>query len=385
MRAMTFSDHTDRLSPANPHAEPTAPPEFPRPAQPGDLTPTLKMLLAGQTLSADQAAAAFEAMMSGQSHHGEMGALLALLATRTPTADEILGAARVMRRHVDRVPTVCPPESLLDTAGTGGAPKTFNVSTAAAIIAAAVMRAHKPVHAVSTAPGAVAKHGNRSRTGRGSAEVLRQLGVNIDADRAVQAKCLDEVGVCFCFAIHHHPATRHVMPVRLALGFPTIFNLLGPLTNPAGARRQLMGVYDKRFLRPIAEALRDLGAIRAMVVHSRDGLDELSIAAPTYAVSVERDQVREMMIDPRELGLANAPLEAVTAKDLEHAGRMILDVLTGADRGPARDMALLNAAAAILVAGWADSLVDGLARAAEAVDSGAAHHTLQQLARVSQG
>ena len=158
-------------------------------------------------LSVDQTNAAFEAMMTGRVHHGEIGALLALLATRTPTPEEILGAARVMRAHVDTLETAIDADSIVDTAGTGGAPKTFNVSTAAAVIAAA-----------DGAP--VAKHGNRSRTGRGSAEVLRHLGVNVDAGRDVQRACLEEAGVCFCFAIHHHPATKHVMPVRLALGKP---------------------------------------------------------------------------------------------------------------------------------------------------------------------
>src|SRR5687767_13606112 len=178
----------------NPASETTiaaaGPPEFERGARPGDLTPALRLLLSGCTLSAEQTAATFEAMMTGQSHPGEVGAFLALLATRTPTSDEILGAARVMRRHVDPVPPCgCDPAEILDTAGTGGAPKTFNVSTAAAIIAAA-------------AGVKIAKHGNRSRTGRGSAEVLKALGVNVDAGRATQARCLKEAGICFCFAVH---------------------------------------------------------------------------------------------------------------------------------------------------------------------------------------
>lgn len=355
----------------NPNATPGAPPEFPRAAVAADLAPTLKLLLAGRTLTAEQAAEAFEAMMTGKVHHGEMGALLALLATRTPTADEILGAARVMRSHVDRVRASCSPDDLVDTAGTGGAPKTFNVSTAAAIVAAA-------------AGAKVAKHGNRSRTGRGSAETLHQLGVNVDADRDTQARCMDEVGVCFCFAIHHHPATKHVMPVRLALGFPTIFNLLGPLTNPAGARRQLMGVYDARFLRPIAEALASLGAIRAMVVHSEDGLDELSIAMPTRVVHVEGGEIREETVSPDDAGLERASLDAVTARDLEHAAAMIRDVLDGRDNGPALAMTLLNAAATLVVAGRATSLREGVQQAREAIRSGAAARTLELLAACSQ-
>lgn len=351
---------------------PPSPPEFRQPPRPGDLTAVLRILLTGQSLTAEQAAAAFETMMSGTAHHGEIGALLALLATRTPSSQEILGAARVMRAHVDRIECSIDPANLVDTAGTGGAPKTFNVSTTAAIVAAAC--------------GArVAKHGNRSRTGRGSAEVLATLGVNIDAGREAQRRCLEQAGVCFCFSVHHHPATRHVMPVRQSLGFPTIFNLLGPLTNPAGAGRQVMGVYDKRFLRPIAEALRDLGTIRAIVVHSDDGLDEFSIAAPSNVIHVERGGLREEHIDPTALGLKPAPLAAVTARDLDHAAMMIRGVLDGGDRGPARDMTLLNAAATLLVAGKADSMRDGVAVAAAAVDRGAAGATLQRLVELSRG
>jgi anthranilate phosphoribosyltransferase len=349
------------------------PPEFARPQRPGDLTPALQILLTGRTLTADQSAAAFEAMMTGQSHHGEIGALLALLATRIPTSQEILGAARVMRKHVDRIECALgtDPDEIVDTAGTGGAPKTFNVSTAAAIIAAG-------------AGVKVAKHGNRSRTGRGSAEVLKALGVNVDADRAAQARCLHEAGICFCFAIHHHPATRHVMPVRQALGFPTIFNLLGPLTNPAGARRQLMGVYDRRFLQPIAEALRDLGALQALVIHSNDGLDEFSLSASTNVLHVHDGKVTEEVVSPKQLGLTMAPREAVTARDLDHAGRMIRDVLEGKDQGAPRDMAVLNAAAAVFVAGRAATLQQGVALAANAVDSGAARQALERLAAASQ-
>ena len=346
------------------------PSEFARPARPGDLTPALQLLLAGHTLSASQAATAFEAMMTGQSHHGEVGALLALLATRTPTAEEILGAARVMRKHVDRVCCSIAADEIVDTAGTGGAPKTFNVSTVAAIIAAA-------------AGAKVAKHGNRSRTGRGSAEVLKKLGVNIDADRTVQARCLEQIGVCFCFAIHHHPATRHVMPVRQALGFPTIFNLLGPLTNPAGARRQLMGVFNWKFLQPIAEALRDLGAIRAMVIHSNDGLDEFSLSASTNVFHVRDGKVSEEVVSPRQLGLTMTSRDELVAQDLDDAARMIRDVLEG-KAGPAREMALLNAAAAIYVADKAGSMQEGLEHAVRAIDSGAARQTLQNLAKTSQ-
>lgn len=344
---------------------PAGPSEFAREAD-ADLSPVLKHLLSGRTLGAEETAEAFEAMMTGRVHHGEMGALLALLATRTPTSDEILGAARIMRRHVDRLESSIAPEDLTDTAGTGGAPKTWNVSTAAAIIAAG-------------AGATVAKHGNRSRTGRGSAEVLRQLGVDVDAGRVAQRRCLEEAGVCFCFAIHHHPATRHVMPVRLALGFPTIFNLLGPLTNPADARRQIMGVYDDRFVTPIAEALRDLGALRAVVMHSRDGLDEFSISAPTRFVIVDDGGLREDEVDPTGLGLSLAPRESVQARDLEHAAAMVRDVVEARAEAPVRDMALINAAATLFAAGIATTMAEGIEAARASIDSGAARERLEQL------
>ncbi|MFK7959253.1 MAG: anthranilate phosphoribosyltransferase [Phycisphaerales bacterium] len=353
----------------NPHADAGAPAEFSRRVD-ADLTPLLKHLLAGGTLSAEQTTAAFEAMMTGLVHHGEIGAFLALLATRTPTPDEILGAARVMRAHVDRVPTSIDPAELVDTAGTGGAPKTFNVSTASAIVAAA-------------AGAKLAKHGNRSRTGRGSAEVLIQLGVNVEASREVQQRCLEACGVCFCFAPHHHPATRHVMPVRMAVGFPTLFNLLGPLTNPAGARRQVMGVYDRRFVRPIADALAGLDAVRAMVVHGADGLDEISISAPTHVALVDRGHVREATIEPREYGIELRPREEVIARDLDHAAEMVRGVVDGSMTGAPRDMTLLATAATLLIADRVSSFEEGLGLAAETIRGGHAARTLAELAELS--
>ena len=334
------------------------------------LTPTLRILLSRGDLTADETRDAFSAMMSGEVSHAEMGALLGMLALRVPTPEELLGAALVMRAHVARVPTTSDPETLVDTCGTGGAPKTFNVSTTAAIVAAAC-------------GVKVAKHGNRSRTGRGSAELLKALGVNVDADLATEARCIDQAGLCFCFAIHHHPATKHVMPVRLALGVPTIFNLLGPLTNPAGAKRQVLGVYDQHFLEPMALALRALGSTRAMVVHSEDGLDELSISAPTEIVHVIQGELHVEKITPEDVGLKRAPIEHVVARDLAHATELVRDILSGKEQGAARDMTLLNAAAALRVAGIAADWREAVDLSRSALDSGKAREKLDALISTS--
>lgn len=348
------------------------PAEFAKPTRPGDLTPFIKQLMRGGALSEAEARAAFQELATGESHHAEAGAFLALLATRLPTVDEIVGAAGVMRAHVARVPTATDPMRIVDTAGTGGAPKTFNVSTLAAIVAA-------------SAGAKVAKHGNRSRTGRGSAEVMEALGVNVNATPEVQARCLDEAGICFSFAIHHHPAAKHMMPVRKALGFPTLFNLLGPLTNPAGARRQIMGVYARHFVRPIAEALVRLGSVHALVFHSDDGLDEISVGAPTQIAEVRDGKVYEWMIDPRRLGLEHADPAALAPGGLDDAVRVFEGVLSGAERGPRRAMVVVNAAAALYAGGVAASIDDGLGMAAESIDFGRAMETLEALRVKSRG
>ena len=345
-------------------------PEFPRPSIEGDLTPYIRELVAGRTLGFGEAQAAFASLMLGASHPAEMGAMLALMATRIPTVDELAGAAAAMRAHVDRVETGVPAEDLLDTAGTGGTAKLFNVSTGAAIVAAA-------------AGAKVAKHGNRSRTGRGSAEVLKELGVDVDAGRDVQRRCMDEAGICFCFAIHHHPATRHVMPVRRALGIPTIFNLLGPLTNPAGARRQVIGTYAPQFVRPMADALARLGTVRALVLHGMDGLDECSVTAPTMVAEVNGTQVTERQVTAAEFGIEPAPHSALAARDLPEAARILQGLLSGTERGPMRGMLLINAAMAIVAAGRADDLRAGIETARAAIDGGAAARTLERLRTAS--
>lgn len=338
-----------------------------------DVRDLLKQLLEGRTLSEQTTSELFESMFAGELDEPQIAGVLTLMQQRGVTPEELHGAAIVMRRHVTPVPI---PESgtpvVIDTCGTGGAPKTFNVSTAAALVVA------------GAAPGKVwvAKHGNRSRTGRGSAELLTRLGVNVDAPPETQASCLEEAGVCFCFAIHHHPAAKHAAGVRRSLAFPTIFNLLGPLTNPARASRQLIGIYDERLVKLMGETLARLGSERASVVHSFDGLDEVSLSDRTHVARVEGGSVSREVIDPKSVGIDLVALSEVQAEDLDEAVSMIEHVLEG-EPGPAREMVAINAGAALEVAGAAASLAEGLAMAREAIDSGAATHALRTLANVS--
>ena len=337
----------------------------------------LAELVAGRRLSVDGADTAFEAIFSGEADEAQIAAMLAMIQARGPCVDEVVGAARAMRRHVLRVPAKST-EGLIDTCGTGGAPKTFNISTAAAFVAAgAEPPAGRP-------RARVAKHGNRSRTGRGSAEVLEQLGVNVAASVDVQARCLDEAGCCFSFAIHHHPATKHAVAPRKSLGFPTLFNLLGPLTNPAGARRQLVGVYAPGLVELEAGALAALGAERAVVVHGSDGLDEITTTGPTIVAHVENGSIRTGTIDPEALGIAPASLDDLRATTLEEAADAVRSILAG-ESGAKRDITELNAAAALLVAGTVDVLEEGLTLARISIDSGAAQAALDRLIETSRG
>ena len=346
---------------------------------PIDLAPVFRSLLSGEALSAECSEQVFLSLLSGHFDEAQIGALLALIQTIPPNADTLTGAARAMRAHVERVPyTPKPGEVLLDTCGTGGAPKSFNVSTAAAIVAASVT----PPPESGVTRIVVAKHGNRSRTGRGSAEVLQTLGVHVDATPEQQARCLEEAGVCFCFAIHHHPAMKHAIGPRRSLGFPTIFNALGPLTNPAGADRQLIGVYDNTLVEPMAQTLANLGATRAMVVHSEDGLDELSTTAPTRVMQVRDGQLREERIDSADLGLPRATLEQLQASSVEHSADIIRDIYAG-NPSPYRDMVTLSAGGALVVAGACDTIPDGIKLASEAIDSGKTNATLDGLIEVS--
>ncbi len=344
-----------------------------------DIQAPLAALSRGESLDESASEQVFDALLEGRLDPPQIGALLGILQARGVTADELTGAARVMRAKVGRVPYTAPPGTVvIDTCGTGGAPKTFNVSTAAALVVAGVQpRSESGVNRV-----VVAKHGNRSRTGRGSAEVLARLGVHIDASPETQARCLEQAGVCFCFAIHHHPAMRHAAPVRRSLGFPTVFNLLGPLTNPCGADRQLIGVYASDFVPLVTETLRRLGATHAIVAHSDDGLDELTVTAPTTLGIVRSGAVSTERIEPGSLGLRTASIEAIRARDEGHAADMIRAILAG-EEGPAADMVLLTAAAALVVAGAAGSIREGIGLSRDAVESGRAASALETLARVS--
>jgi anthranilate phosphoribosyltransferase len=335
----------------------------------------LHTLVAGTPLSPQQAAFFFDELLAGRLDPAQIGAALAMIQQRGASIDELVAGAHAMRAHVTPVHSDPSWGVTIDTCGTGGAPKTFNVSTIAAIVAAGI----------APAPGRprvlVAKHGNTSRTGRGSAELLEALGVNVHATPEQQSACLRDAGVCFCFAVHHHPAARHAAPVRRALGIPTIFNLLGPLTNPARATRQLLGVYDPVCAEKVAHALHVLGCERAMVLHSEDGLDELTTTADTHVWDVGDTGVtrrRVTLAEVSAMGLPRAVLTDLQARDLAHAVEIARSILRG-DRSPARDMVLLSAGAAAFVAGAAGSLPDGVAAAADAVDSGRATTALTRL------
>jgi anthranilate phosphoribosyltransferase len=306
-------------------------------------------------------------IMGGNASEAQTAGVLIALRTKGETVEELVGLARTMRalaRPVEVEASV--RERLIDTAGTGGGRPTFNVSTTAALIAAG-------------AGCPVAKHGNRSATGlSGSADVLEALGVRIDVEPAAVARCIVDVGFGFMFAPAHHGATRWVVPVRKELGVRTIFNFLGPLTNPAGALRQLIGVSDRAFLEPLAGALARLGARKALVVSSADGLDEMSTSGSTHVVEVDGPRLRTYEVTPEEVGLPRADPGAlgggVPAENAETTRRILAGEL-----GPRRDLAVLNAGAAIYVAGRADTLAEGVRGAEAAVDSGAANAVLERL------
>jgi anthranilate phosphoribosyltransferase len=327
-------------------------------------------LLDGHDLTQESARDVMRSIMAGEATPGQIGAFLVALRLKGETADEIAGCAEAMREHV----LVVRPErtDLVDTAGTGGdGAGTFNISTAAALVAAA-------------AGAGVAKHGNRAvSSSSGSADVLEALGFNLELAPEMIERSIDELGFGFLFAPTHHPAMRHAAPVRRELATRTVFNVLGPLTNPAGARAQVVGVYAPDLVPTIAEVLARLGAERAFVVHGADGIDELSPAGPNLVCEVADGRVRRREIDPLELGIDRCAPEELGGGDPAENAETIRRIFAGADGGK-RDAVLLNAAGAIAAGGLARDLAEGVGHAREAIDSGAAGERLEALIAFSQ-
>lgn len=340
--------------------------------EPAPLATLLARVASGETLTADDAEAAFSAIMAGTASHVQAASLLVALRVRGETPAEIAGGVRALRSAMIPV-RATDGEPLLDTCGTGGGTTTtFNISTAAALVAAG-------------AGVRIAKHGNRSYTSRsGSADVLEALGVVIELTPDAMAAVLEEAGIVFMFAPLLHPAMRHAAPVRRELGIPTIMNLLGPLTNPAGARRQVVGVADPTRLEVVADALRELGHDRALVVHGEPGLDELSPLGPSDVVELRDGTLRRYRFDPAErLGWNGFDPEDLAGGEPEDNARIIEDVLAGRREGAARAAVVLNAGAALYVAGRADSVEDGVAEAERIIDAGAAYDALERLREAS--
>lgn len=333
-----------------------------------DLRPLIG-IAAERPLTRSEAERAFETLFSGAATPSQMGGLLMALRTRGETVEEIAAAAAVMRAKCHAVRA---PEGAMDIVGTGGDGKgTLNISTATAFV-------------VAGAGVVVAKHGNRNLSSKsGAADALTQLGVNVMVGPDVVERALAEVGIAFMMAPMHHPSIRHVMPTRAELGTRTVFNLLGPLTNPAGVKRQLTGAFARAWIRPMAEVLRALGSERAWLVHGGDGTDEMSIAGVSYVASLEAGQVHEFEVHPEEAGLTVHPFEAVLGGSPEENAVAFRALLDG-QKGAYRDAVLLNAAAALLVAGQVTTLRDGAEQAAVSIDSGAAKAKIEALARVTQ-
>jgi anthranilate phosphoribosyltransferase len=336
------------------------------------LTKAIDALASRRDLSGEQASEVLAEIMHGQASEIEISAFLIALRTKGETVQELAGLARTMRRLAVAVPV--QREDLLDTAGTGGGRRTFNVSTTAALIAAG-------------AGCAVAKHGNRSATGlSGSADLLEALGARIDLGPREVARCIEEAGFGFMFAPAHHAATRYVIPVRHELAVRTIFNLLGPLTNPAGAPRQVIGVSDASRLETIAGALVLLGTERALVLSGQDGIDEISIAAPTDIVEVNGTEIRRWTFTPADAGIT--PIDAdqeqqLAGGDPQRNAEIALAIFEG-QMGPRADFALINAGAAIYAAGAAETIAEGVQAARQALTDGRASHALVRFVEATQ-
>src|SRR6516165_9642433 len=322
----------------------------------------------GATLSREEAAGAFDRMMSGEATPSQMGGLLMALRVRGETVEEITGAVTTMRAKMLGVKA--PPDAV-DVVGTGGdASGSFNISTCAAFI-------------VAGAGVPVAKHGNRALSSRcGAADVLTALGVKIDIPPETISACIKTAGIGFMFAPAHHPAMKHVGPTRVELGTRTIFNLLGPLSNPAGVKRQMVGVFSRQWVEPLAHVLKNLGSERAYVVHGSDGLDEITTSGPTTVASLENGTVRAFEISPEDVGLPKTDPKRLLGGEAKENAQALVDVLKG-KQGAFRDVAVLNAAAALVVAARAKDLKQALALAQTSIDSGEAASRLQQLVAIS--
>ncbi len=342
-------------------------------AGPGDLA-EMKAILAqvagGARLSEDEAGRAFDIIMSGNATPSQMGGFLMALRVRGETVEEITGAARVMRRKAVGIEA---PTGTVDTVGTGGdGAGTYNISTAAALVVAAC-----------GVP--VAKHGNRAMSSRsGAADVLHELGVNLDADLTLVKNALWQAGLCFLMAPRHHQAMRNVGPTRVELGTRTIFNLLGPLSNPAGARRQLIGVFARDWIEPLAHVLRRLGSEAAWVVHGADGLDEVTTTGLTHVAQLRDGVVTCFEVEPADAGLKPANARDLKGGDAATNAVALRALLAGAE-GPYRDIVLLNSAATLVVADRAATLKDGVAMARQAIDSGGAAQALERLVAITNG
>jgi anthranilate phosphoribosyltransferase len=322
----------------------------------------------GATLTREEAAGAFDRMMSGEATPSQMGGLLMALRVRGETVDEITGAVTTMRAKM--VGVKAPPDAV-DVVGTGGdASGSFNISTCAAFI-------------VAGAGVPVAKHGNRALSSKsGAADVLQALGVRIELDAAQVGKCIRDAGIGFMFAPAHHPAMKNVGPTRVELGTRTIFNLLGPLSNPARVRRQMIGTFSKQWVEPMAKVLKNLGSESIWVVHGSDGLDEITTAGPTSVAALENGKIRTFEVTPEDAGLSRSKPEALRGGDAEENAKALLDVLKGKP-GPFRDVSIINAAAALIVAGKAKDLKHGAAVAAKSIETGEAEGRLDRLIAVS--
>lgn len=327
-----------------------------------DFLTILSQLADGKTLSQSQAETAFDILMQGEADASQIAAFLTALRVRGETVEEIIGGTTIMRKHMDRISA---PDNALDIVGTGGSGlNTYNISTAASFITAA-------------AGIPIAKHGNRAASSKsGTADALEALGGELEIGFENIEKALAETGFTFLFARAHHSAMRHVAPVRVSLKFKTIFNLLGPLSSPAQAKYQLLGVFDRKWLRPLAETLREMGSHHVMVVHGSDGMDEITTTGTTYVAELKDGDITEYEISPADAGLETAPRGSLEGGSPEHNAAAIRAVFDGKP-SPFRDIALINAGAALMIGGKATTLAEGVALAADLVDSGKAKTVLQ--------